>query len=257
MRVGVVEFTNTLPLAAGLERFLPGAELVRAAPSRIAAALEDGRLDVGLVPVAALADNSSWSVVPGLGIAGEGPVRSVRVLARRPLEDLHRIALDPASRTSNALARLWLEHRLGRRPEATIGSADPAARLAAADGAVVIGDAALFFEGPAGVQVDLGEAWTGWTGLPFVFAVWAGPAASDPALASALRRCYEANRDRIGALAAEAFPHDVARRRRTAGYLRTNIRYELGDREREGLALFLDRARSGGYLSERVKTHVD
>ncbi len=257
MRVGVVEFTNTLRLAVGLERFLPGAELVRATPARIAAGLEAGRLDVGLVPVAALAANPEWKTVAGLGIASDGPVRSVRLLARGPLEDIRQLALDPASRTSNALARLWLGHRLGRRVESVIGPADPEERLAAAGATVVIGDAALFYDGPADTTVDLGGAWTEWTGLPFVFAVWAGPGAGDPGLVSALHRCYEANRERTGELVSTAFPGDDARRQLAAAYLRENIRHEVGDREREGLRLFLDRARAGGYLSERAKTHVD
>jgi predicted solute-binding protein len=257
MRVGVVEFTNTLRLAVGLERFLPGAELVRATPARIAADLEAGRLDVGLVPVAALAANPDWAVVPGLGIAAEGPVSSVLLLSRVPLADLRRLTLDPASRTSNVLARLWLEAKLGRPLTVEAGPADLATRLDRGEATVAIGDAALFFDGEALERVDLGLAWTEWTGLPFVFAVWAGPGAGDPALASALHCCYETNRDRVEELVRDAFPADDGKRRWAAAYLRENIRHELGPREREGLDEFLRRGRAGGAFRERARTHVD
>ena len=46
--------------------------------------------------------------------------------------------------------------------------------LAAADAALVIGDPALYFGGETG-RLDLGEEWAARTGLPFVFAFWAGP----------------------------------------------------------------------------------
>jgi predicted solute-binding protein len=242
MRIGVVAFTNTLPLAEGLERHLPQAAIVRTIPSRIADGLEAGDLDVGLVPVAALAGNPAWHVVPGLGIAAEGAVRSVLVLSRVPVERIRRLALDPASRTSNRLARLWLRHVHGVVPESVAGPADPVRRLEAGDAAVVIGNDALFWTAPVGERVDLGRAWTDWTGLPFVFAVWAGPGANDPGLAAGLEACYRENAERLPALAERAAAGDPARRDLIESYLRTNIRYRLGARETEAMARFLGMA---------------
>ena len=63
-RIGVVDFINALPLAYGLDRELPNAEILHTTPARIADALQVGGLDVGLVPVATLAANPSWGVVP-------------------------------------------------------------------------------------------------------------------------------------------------------------------------------------------------
>jgi chorismate dehydratase len=55
----------------------------------------------------------------------------------------------------------------------------------------VIGDAALLLAAQARypVRVDLGEAWKDWTGLPFVFAVWA---ARRDAGTAAVRTVHEA-----------------------------------------------------------------
>src|SRR5262249_16758585 len=156
-----------------LERFLPEAEIVHLTPSRIADALAEGSLDIGLVPVAALAGHPEWSVLPGLGIASEGPVRSVLLISKVKPEQITRLVLDPASRTSNQLARLWLRHR-GRTPDVLPGPPRLAERLELGDATVAIGDEALFWPATEAISIDLGGAWTEWTGLPFVFAVWAG-----------------------------------------------------------------------------------
>ena len=163
MRIGVVGFINTLPLAYGLEEFLPEAEIVHATPAKIADDLTLGNLDVGLVPVSVFAIHPTWQSVPGLGIAAEGPVRSVLLVSRVPLTRIERLVTDPASHTSNHLARLLLTHEFGITPEVIPGPADPESRLALGDATVIIGDDALEWAGP-GEVLDLGGAWTAWTG---------------------------------------------------------------------------------------------
>jgi len=256
MRVGVVSYANALPLAHGLAAHLPGAELVAAAPAVIVGELDAGRLDVGLVPVAALAGRPHWNVVPGLGIAGEGEVRSVLLLAHRDPAKLRTLLPDPASRTSNVLARLWLAH-LGADPAVPPGGPSTVAeRLAAAEGTVVIGDAALHWDGDMPFRVDLGAAWTEWTGLPFVFAVWAGPGAGGRHLERAFLECHLENAERLEALARHAHPDDPARAALVESYLRESIRYRLGPREERGLDRFFTLARDGGFLPDAPTGNV-
>ena len=60
------------------------------------------------------------------------------------------------------------------RPELSLADPPLATMLADADAAIIIGDPAMRERGRTGLlEVDLGEAWVAWTGLPFVFAVWA------------------------------------------------------------------------------------
>jgi chorismate dehydratase len=249
MRIGVVRYANTLPLATGLSRHLPGAEIVLETPAAIAEGLAMGTLDVGIVPVAALAEHPEWRVAEGLGIVSDGPVRSVLLLANKPIDETRRLVIDPASRTSNVLARLWLRERLGRDVEIVPGGASVEERLAAGDAAVVIGDDALFWPGRVPERVDLGGAWRSWTGLPFVFAVWAGPGAGAAGLAEALLACYEENATRLDVLARDAAPGDPARQALLESYLRHHVRYRLGAREREGMDTYLARGREAGYFA--------
>lgn len=250
-RIGVVGFLNTLPLAYGLEHQVPRSLVSRATPAQVADDLLAGKLDVGLIPVAALAGRPEWPVVPGLGIASRGPVRSVVLLSRVPVEAVTRLVLDPASRTSNVLARLWLRRTTGTDPEVTAGPPEPRARLAQGEATVVIGDDALFWKGDVPHRVDLGRAWTAWTGFPFVYAVWAGPGAADPELARGLADCYRGNAARLGDLAAAAFPGDPERREETERYLRENIRYVLGAEENRGLRRFLELGAEAGFFPPR------
>jgi predicted solute-binding protein len=240
-RIGVVEYRNTLPLAFGLETHVPGAAVTAGTPGAISDALEAGRLDVGLVPVVTAHAHPEWDWVPGLGIACDGPVDSVLVLARGTLPGAESLATDPASRTSNLLAQIVLEDLLKTPLEVVPGPAALRERLEAADAAVVIGDAALFFDDPGVERLDLGEAWKRSTGLPFVFAVWAGPRAADPALAEGLRRCYAANAGRLSDLARMAGGGDLRREAAVLDYLRHRVVYELTEAADRSMALFRER----------------
>ncbi|HEU5323904.1 MAG TPA: menaquinone biosynthesis protein, partial [Methylomirabilota bacterium] len=171
VRLGVVSYLNAEPLVFGLEKD-PAFELRRDVPSRVAERLHAGEIDLGLIPSIEYA-RGDYAVVPGIAIASRGPVRSVRLLLRRPLEHVRRVALDRSSRASQALLKVLLRERLGRQPEYVEMPPDPAPMLASADAALLIGDPALYLDLP-GDALDLGEEWTRLTSLPFVYAFWAG-----------------------------------------------------------------------------------
>jgi chorismate dehydratase len=240
LRVGAVCYLNTAPLVRGLEAD-PGVELSRDVPSRIAAALHAGEIDLGLIPSIEYAEGD-YAIVPGLAIASHGPVLSVRLFLARPLTDVRRVALDTSSRTSVALTRILLHERLAREPEWIPMAPDVDAMLAAADGALVIGDPALDYEGRA-EYLDMGAEWGGLTGLPFVWAFWAGPAgAVSGGQVGRLQRAAREGLAAIPAIAAEESRGDARRAERYASYLRDTITYALGEDELRGVREFHRRA---------------
>ena len=88
-------------------------------------------------------------------------------------------------------------------------------------------------------RIDLGEAWTKWTGLPFVYAFWAGRSGSLKAAdVEALQQARDAGVLSPDEIAREYFPGAPAHQAMGARYLRDNIKYSLGDEERAGLELF-------------------
>ena len=226
MRYGTVSYLNARPLIEGLE------PLVSATPAELVGLFERGDVDVALLPVAA-GESAGLTRVGSLGVAADGAVDSVLLFLRCEIGDVETIALDPASRTSQVLAELYLREAQGRTPRRV---APPA------DAELVIGDAALVRGAGPEPRLDLAEAWRHWTGLPFVFAAWYGDLAAAPALEEAFSR----GRACIPAYARDAdlgLDAPVLER-----YLRERIRYRLGEAELDGLRLFVDKARGLALL---------
>jgi chorismate dehydratase len=241
VRLGSVSYLNARPCVVGLDRH-SRFDLRFDVPSQCAELLHEGAIDVGLIPsieYLRAPDHERYRIVPGVAIASRGPVASVALYTKRPVSDVCSIALDTSSRTSVALTRVLCERVFEIEPSLVPSGPNLSLMLERYDAALLIGDNALFTEGGNGVEkIDLGETWTILTGLPFVYAFWAGRA--DALTAADVRSLQEA-RD-MGTSQPEqvagAYFSDPARAAIGARYLRDNIKYDLGDQEIDGLQLF-------------------
>lgn len=246
VRLGAVSYLNAEPSVHGLER-APGFRIERDVPSRVAERLHAGEVDLGLVPSIEYAFGR-YAIVPGIAIASRGPVRSVCLFHRGPIEAVRRVALDTSSRASAGLVRVLLHARLGRDPEYLPMAPGLDAMLAAADAALLIGDPALDAESDV-ARLDLGEEWTRLTGLPFVYAFWAGPqGVVSPEGVRTLQAALADGQGALGAIAARHARGDATRAATYEAYLRDNIVYRLGEAERAGLLEFLRRAKALGLV---------
>ena len=242
MRVSAVSYLNTWPLVWG---FLRGPQrglfdFQFDLPSQCATALASGEVDVGLVPCAEL-DRLGLDFLPDLGIACEGPVRSIYLISKKPFAEIRTLAADSGSRSSVALSRILLAERYGVTPHYVSHMPDLEAMLAACDAALIIGDPALRLD-PATIPyslLDLGEEWVSWSGLPMVFAVWAGKRVHLTApVGEAFLASWQWGRTRIDEMAKRAqtelgFDETLARE-----YLTKHIVYPLTSRHLEGLSLY-------------------
>jgi len=240
IRLGAVEYLNARPLVYGLERER-AFEIRYDLPSRCAALLHEHAIDIGLIPSIEYARGPRpYGIVAGPAIASDGPVASVAIYTRREPRDIRTIAMDTSSRTSVALATILMRREFGISPESVAMAPDLETMLAGADAALIIGDSALFLdERAAGVhKIDLGELWSSSTGLPFVYAFWAGwPEALTTEALALLREARDAGVARTDQIA-DLLYTDTARRAVARRYLRENIRYVLGAAEEDGLKTF-------------------
>jgi len=244
LRVASVPYLVGRPVDEGLAAE-PGIEFSRAVPARLARGLADGSLDVALVSSIELFRLPGASYLDGPCIAGHGHVASVQVFLRKPLPDVTRVALDPASRTSVTLAQLVWPGRACHRPQflETPEGTDP--RTVAADAWLRIGDAALreHLTEPSLPTFNPSAAWRELTGLPFVFALWVARAGVElEPWAAAFARSRTVGRARMEALAHEAAETWRLPESATRHYLFDECLYEPGTALRPALSAFRDRA---------------
>src|SRR4029450_7515510 len=183
IRLGAVSYLNTGPLVDGLELQPERFEIRFDVPSRCATLLHEHQVDLGLIPSIEYLHGADYRIVPGVAIASSGPVASVALYSPLEIADIKTIALDISSRTRVALLKVLCARWFEIHPAFVPMAPDLSEMLKACDAALVIGDNALFTEHEAlGLnKIDLGEEWAGMTGLPFVYAFWAGrPGAGAP-----------------------------------------------------------------------------
>lgn len=283
LRVSIVEYLNTAPLAWGFtEGPLAGRyDLSFTLPSLCADALRKGEADVAIIPAIEYQRIDSVVALPGMSIAAKGEVRSILVVAKKPIQRAQRIALDSSSRSSSALVRLLCASHWGIQPEFIDAAPDPSAMLAQADAALVIGDPALrialkmdFLAGkqPSGEQCcqgdpnempvpgfetlfvyDVGYQWREMTGRPCVLALWVGRRdAITPKVVADFVASKQYGLEHIEEIAEAAsikleMPPSALER-----YLRENIDFSLDEENRVGLELYYRQCAAAGLIP-RVK----
>ncbi len=252
-RLGAVDYLNARPLVYGLELKSHLFSLRFDVPSKCAALLHEGSIDVGMIPSIEYLRGRDYRIVPGLGIISDGPVASVALFTTRPLDAVRSIAADTSSRTSYALLKILCVERFGIDPDFQLMPPDPEAMLHRCDAALLIGDPALFLdhERLGANKIDLGDEWKALTHLPFVWAFWAGR--RDALLPEAVQALISA-RDR-GVMASDEIAATYCgpeRAQRGRAYLRENIQYMLGSREQAGLIKYYELAEQHGVVNAVV-----
>lgn len=254
MRVGSVPFVNASPLVEGLAD--SGVEVVFAMPSQLPAKLDTGEVAAVLASSFDALTTPNRRVAWGVCIGSFGPADSVRLFSRVPFEQIKCLALDSSSLTSNSLAQILLAELYGVRPETGIAEPDLQKMLTDFDAGILIGDRGMVASAEGLQVLDLGEAWTQMSGLPFVWALWIGEEELDHELTAKLIAAHEIwlqNRSwRIPEIAKQAGWSDM----QTARYLEQTMRYPFGENEWRGLMRFRDLLVKHGFATETLTPTV-
>jgi chorismate dehydratase len=242
-----------------------------------AEALRAGEVDVAIIPAIEYQRMEGVVVLPQMSVAARGAVRSILVIANKPIEMAKRIALDTSSRSSVGLVKLLCRNFWGISPEFIPAAPDPAAMLADADAALVIGDPALRIAvkldqlaekkpseenccgGDAADQAvpgvdslfvyDVAHQWREMTARPCVLAVWvARRDVATPAVVADFLAAKEYGLAHIADIAEGASLKLELPARPLERYLRENIDFSLDAENLAGLELYFKQCAEAGLI---------
>lgn len=246
IRVGIVNYLNTKPLLYGIEHapVRDKIELIPGYPANIAAMLLEGKIDVGLVPVAIIPGLPEAHIITDYCIGCDGEVASVCLLSNVPLQQIKKVLLDYQSRTSAILVKILFEKYWKLEVEWADTQNDFRNQISGTTAGLVIGDRCLEYRVKVDFVYDLGEAWKDFTGLPFVFAAWISNKQLSTEFVSAFN---DANKQGVAAIekvAAENIINGID----SITYFKKNISYMMDEGKRKGMEKFL------GYLGKEEKS---
>lgn len=180
LRIGRIGYANCTPIFKSLQILNKDSnyQLIEGVPSYLNQMLASDKIDVCPSSSILFSKNpEKYLILPDLSISSCGPVLSVLLFSKVPIENLNAetVLLSSQSDTSINLLKILLKQRFGF--DCLYQVTDKTTLNALEDGSAVllIGDAALRTAQSCVGDVyiyDLGELWFKWTGLPFVFALW-------------------------------------------------------------------------------------
>ncbi len=238
IKVAALSYLNTKPLLYGIEHsdIINDLEIIVDYPAQLARSLQDGNIDMALLPVAAIPGISGANIVSDYGIAADGKVVSVAIFSQVPMEEIRTVYLDYQSRTSVRLAQLLLEKHWKQQVEFKPASENYIDYINGANAGVIIGDRALKQLHNFEYVYDLSAAWKAYTGLDFVFAAWVANKELPADFKARFNAANAAGLKHLDTVIAEnPFPYYDLHT-----YYTENIKFYLDEEKKKGLAKFLE-----------------
>ncbi len=247
--IGQIEYLNCQPFYP----LLDGHRLIATPPAELGRLASRGEIDAGILATADyLQYEDRYEPIARLGIASREEVRSILLFSRKPIAELAgaRVGITEETSTSVRLLRALLEVKESIVPEEYVRG-----ERESLDAFLVIGNEALERRRRPSTgfphRYDLATIWWEWTGLPFVFALWAIRRSLTSAVkekfAALLEESFELGMTQIDAIA-ERFAGDLGDAPALASYLR-NFHFRLGPEEMKGLARFREINDEHGFLA--------
>jgi chorismate dehydratase len=282
LRISIVKYLNTAPLVWGFTNgpFAGKYDLSFTVPSQCAEALSTGAADIAIIPAIEYQRIPGLVVLPDLAIASRNRVRSLLIVAKKPIEQVGSIALDRSSRSTQALTRILAEKHWKITPEFFETEPDMRVMLEKADAAMIIGDPALRISiaiekkstvspqgravcqaailGIPGAEIfhiyDVVGEWRRFSSLPAVMAIWAArPEFITPEVLEDFAASRNLGLTQIAAICLEAARDLELPQPALESYLRHNIDFSLGEENRRGLERYFHEAEKLGLITRDKK----
>jgi chorismate dehydratase len=279
LRISIVQYLNTAPLVWGFTNGpLRGKyDLSFTVPSQCAEQLRTGGADVAIIPAIEYQRIEDLVILPDMAIASKKHVRSLLIIAKKPIEQVKSFALDRSSRSTQTLTRILCAEKWKIAPDFFEAPPDLDAMLQQTDAALLIGDPALriavgiekdSWPGAQGQTVcqaatlgisnsellyvyDVVGEWRSLTGLPAVLAIWAaGRDIATPEVIADFLASRDFGLSRIPEISFDAARELELPERTLDSYLRQNIDFSLDEENRRGLESYFDHAEKLGLIPQ-------
>ena len=279
LRISIVQYLNTAPLVWGFTNGpLRGKyDLSFTVPSQCAEQLRTGKADVAIIPAIEYQRIDDLVILPDMAIASKKQVRSLLIIAKKPIEQVKTFALDRSSRSTQTLTRILCAEKWKIAPAFFEAQPDLYSMLQQADAALLIGDPALRIamaiekdsrpgtEGQTVCQAatlgiansellyvyDVVSEWRSFTGLPAVLAVWAAKRDSaTPEVTADFLASRDFGLSRIPEICFDAARELELPAHALESYLRHNIDFSLDPENCRGLELYFAHAAKYGLIPQ-------
>jgi chorismate dehydratase len=243
IRISAVKYANTYPFIYGMTEsgFDRNVILETDHPADCAAKLISGRVDIGLIPVAAIPQLKEYHIISDYCIGANGNVRTVLLLSNCPFTGIRNIYLDYRSMSSVNLTKVLAKNSWKREFKWINTSKEFDFRNIGRDEAVVlIGDQCFEFEKSFRYRLDLAMEWKVFSGLPFVFACWTANKQIDYDFVKEFNMALQLGVNNIDSVAEKFGKTGTIKGEVLRTYLIDNIDYNFNDEKKIGLKLFLE-----------------
>ena len=237
IRISAVSYTNTIPFIYGLQNHAISKEIELSldVPATCAEKLKDDKVDIGLIPVAAILDLKESYIISDYCIGAKGAVDSVFIFSNCPIQDIKYLQLDPQSKSSNQLALVLLKNYWKIGPELVLKAKEYGRSPHPKTAFVQIGDRTFGQVDKHSFVYDLAAEWQKFTGLEFVFAAWVSNKKLDTAFINKLNESLKFGLDnRLKILENMEMRKDFD----LIDYLMHKIDYQYNDSKKQALQLF-------------------
>ncbi len=241
IKVAAISYLNSIPFIYGLKNSNVYSDIILSKdyPSRVADSLLNDEVDIALAPIVVLNELKDYNVISEFCIGAESSVDSVCLYSHIPIEEIKTILLDYQSRTSVELLKLLLREYWDVNPTLVNSFSTNDFDIHDDRAALVIGDRSFILNGQYNYVYDLAEIWNLMTGLPFVFACWVTTKKiSDKFLINFNDALKYGVHNISKALEVSSYENNYVNHE---DYLKSKISYNLDQRKKKAMKLFLKR----------------
>lgn len=243
IRISAVKYANTYPFMYGLVEsgFEKKAILQTDHPADCAAKLIGDKVDIGLIPVAALPLLKEFQIISDYCIGAKKNVRTVLLLSNCPFDDIKTIFLDYRSRSSINLTKVLAKNAWNKEFKwVNTSKGFDFLNIGLDEAVVLIGDQCFEYENSFRNKIDLALEWEKYSGLPFVFACWTANKCIDTGFLEEFNEALKLGVNNIDAVVEKFGQTGIINGIVLKNYLEENIDYNFDDEKKKGLKLFLE-----------------